>query len=900
MNKNNKIMFFFLVFLSLNICFISTMNIFSDDTLSADTTENNGTSLVNKNTNNSVDNEVEYNINKPEETMSKEVDKSDQTNIYNGTNNTVKEARKSWTKADGDEFLRNWNYDIWTGTYGGTYFILNYYLGKSTDIEIPGFLYTSNKGNRSVLIRSLDQSSSKYLFRKTGNSPVSYKTMTSVKFSVVNNTSVGVLTGTNSVQGMLQNATDLKSADLSGLKLGNGNNGNYSKISNYSNLFNGCTSLTTVNLPTTDVVNNTSYMFNNCRNLSQIYTSSGLNNFSSFNTSGVTDMSYMFSNTSIPSIPKGLTTNNAINVSHMFDGCLQLTHYNNPSEVGMDLNKVTDMSYMFAGCIGLFETVRMSSSTVTNTSHMFDGCVNISRMDRTYLSGPIRDTSYMFRNCRSIKDGNIFFTNYNTSGVTDMSYMFAGCTSLNNPGFVTMQTSKVTNMSHMFDGCTSLNDSFLSNGTLNTSNVQDMSNMFFGCTGLKNIQPSFNTSNVTNMTGLFSQCTNLSAVTSKFTTSNVRDMSYMFNNCSNLVNANLKSFNTSNVTTMEYMFAGNFHLKNVDVSSFDTSKVTRMYFMFSNTSDLRYIDLSNFVTTNVSQLQYLFNMTTRTNTPLLVVVDKNKSQNLYNYNFSSDYRVPVIYPRLNANGGIFNDSNTTKNYFTRVSYDKNDVVLQKSNFTAWVNQNKPSKSNIPFVRWNISNNADSLIDMILQNTEYVAEWISNPNTSSENTKTGSFGELSIAYIPTKFSTGSTSINLNNNGQQVIPLTNGNHLDVGVRDQRNLSKSWRLNARLIWKNQPQGGGYIRLDNVNVYKNINDGTNVYNSGKDLVSVNDPIKNESITTINTEDTTLMQSTGSEVLNGVYDYMIGQPSLVLTDSSQVAVGNYSANVHWTLVVAP
>ena len=214
----------------------------------------------------------------------------------------------------------------------------------------------------------------------------------------------------------------------------------------------------------------------------------------------------------------------------------------------------------------------------------------------------LTDCSYMFANCKSIK--NINFISFNTKYVTNMKNMFYGCENLKTINLLSFDTQNVTDMSNMFFCCSNLNNLNLS--SFNTKKVIDMSYMFFCCNKLNNLNlSSFDTKNVTNMNYMFSTCNLNELNLSCFDTQNVRDMSYMFFCCHNLKNLNLSSFNTQNVTDMNHMFC-DCNLNTLDLSSFDTKKVTNMNHMFSSCRYLKKLNLSNFNTKNVTKMKNMF------------------------------------------------------------------------------------------------------------------------------------------------------------------------------------------------------------------------------------------------------------------------------------------------------
>lgn len=787
---------------------------------------------------------------------------------------------KVWNQSDGDNFLKNWQYKVWQGYNGTTFFVLDYYKGTDKDIVIPGYIPSSG-GSRYVLIRSGNPTSSDYFLRKANGNTVGLKEINSIRF--VNSTlpnnhvaSVGFWVGQSSLQGMFQGATNLKSADLRGLLTENSPNyKNYSTITNFSHMFENCSSLSNVYLMPSShlkLATDTSYMFNGCTNLSAINNIGSETN--NFNTPKVTNMSYMFAGTKI-SNPPSISYDSVTNLSHMFEGCTNLAKMTD----NILANKAVDASYIFSNCTKLTNVSVIQSSNITNLSYAYRNCTGLTTTYNGNISNilghpinTVTNMSHMFEGCTSLSE-QIDFRWYNLSSVADMSYMFSGCTSLSDPLVTRFTTSNVKNMSGMFKGCTSLNNNFLSSNKINTASATDLSSMFSGCTGLTNITPQFNTSNVTNM-------------------------SYMFYDCRNLQNANLTSFSTSNVTDMSYMFSGTYNLTNINVSTFDTSKVNSMLFMFGYTNKLRYIDLSNFKINSHASLVKLFY--TSSPTPLLVVAGATNGNSLYNYNYNSDNRVPVDTPRLDANGGNWGNNKTTMNYFDRICIYSNDSKLNMATFNKWLNANHPSKSGTAFVRWTANNNASTIENMVKTGTVYQAEWMLVPNTSNENRKTGSLGILSIAYVPNSFSTGQSGIDLNNSSEQHIPFVGNNSMSVGVRDQQMKKSTWKLNARLNWNGKsPNGGAYIKIgESSYISQNVNNGSTVYNPTTDLKSIQNVIvENNKI--ISTSDSTIISNNGN-ALNGVYDYNLGNISFVLSDSKQVGIGNYGATVTWNLSTTP
>ena len=249
---------------------------------------------------------------------------------------------------------------------------------------------------------------------------------------------------------------------------------------------------------------NSSYMFNEMKYLTSI-------EINGFDTSSVTNMNGMFSNTALKSLDLGdsFDTSNVTMMVAMFGNCTALESLDLSS---FDTSKVTTMYFMFSGCTSLTSLDlgdSFDTGNVTTMQGMFYGCSALESLD---LSSFI-----------------------NTSSVTNMSQMFAACTALKSLDLSSFNTSSVTEMSSMFANCTALTSPDVDG--FDTSKVTDMRYMFSGCKGLTSLDlSSFDTSNVTYMKEMFSYCSALTTIyaTDKFVTTSVTSGEYCFNQCSNL------------------------------------------------------------------------------------------------------------------------------------------------------------------------------------------------------------------------------------------------------------------------------------------------------------------------------------------------------------------------------
>ena len=164
---------------------------------------------------------------------------------------------------------------------------------------------------------------------------------------------------------------------------------NTSDVTDMSDMFFDCSSLTTIPLLDTSNVTNMSNMFFNCSSLTTIPL---------LDTSGVTIMSGMFTGCSSLTTISLLDTSGVTIINHMFNGCSNLT-----AIPLLDTSSATNMNSMFYSCSSLTTIPLLDTSSATNMRNMFDGCSNLTTI-------PLLDTS----------------------SVTDIRRMFSGCSNLTN------------------------------------------------------------------------------------------------------------------------------------------------------------------------------------------------------------------------------------------------------------------------------------------------------------------------------------------------------------------------------------------------------------------------------------------------------------------------------------
>lgn len=192
----------------------------------------------------------------------------------------------------------------------------------------------------------------------------------------------------------------------------------------------------------TENVTNMTNMFYNCKSLTTI---------PPLDTSKVTYMDGMlYQCSNLTTVPL-LNTGNVINMSAMFFNCSSLT-----TVPQLDTRKVTDMGSVFYNCNKLTTIPQLNTSNVTNMYQIFYNCKSLTTGPQLDTSN-VTDMASMFRNCNSLTAVPL----YNTSKVTNMSQMFWHCSNLQTiPAF---ECTNVKNMNNIFASCSSLKSILMTN-----------------------------------------------------------------------------------------------------------------------------------------------------------------------------------------------------------------------------------------------------------------------------------------------------------------------------------------------------------------------------------------------------------------------------------------------------
>ena len=332
---------------------------------------------------------------------------------------------------------------------------------------------------------------------------------------------------------------------------------------------------------------------------------------SKFDASQVTEMSNMFKGcTSLTSINFNISnTSSVTDLSYMFYGCTSLKELDLSY---FDSSSITNIEQTFFECKSLLSLNlgNFNSSSVSNFYQTFFGLHSIKSLDLSHFDTSSATSMFqMFLNCYELEYLDI--SNFDTSNVNNMHEMFLSCRALTSLNLSNFDTSKVTIMNRIFYDCSSLEYLDLST-KFNTSKIVNMDEMFSLCYSLKSLDlSSFDTSSVTYMGKMFRECQSLKYLDiSNFNTSKVESMNEMFFNCSSLTSLELGNLDLSFVTDMNKIFYNCHSLLSLNLYNFNPKQISNEMFFNVSKSLLYCIDdnnalgsqINNFIRVNCSEL----------------------------------------------------------------------------------------------------------------------------------------------------------------------------------------------------------------------------------------------------------------------------------------------------------
>ena len=444
---------------------------------------------------------------------------------------------------------------------------------------------------------------------------------------------------------------------------------NTSQVTDMSEMFNGCSKLTTLDLSrfNTEKVTTMAAMFQGMTAITKL-------NLGAFNPQNVTNMSNMFyGDTQLTTIyvsSNNWTTESVTNYGGMFYNCTSLvggagTTYNS-AHYNVDYAHI-DGGTSNPGYLTEKKDAYAVQSTDKKTLTFYYDYMMDSRegtvfeMPKTFLTAGW--AGYNGRDITTI-DFDESFADYD--GLTSTMTMFGAMTGLTEINHLDrLNTENVTDMQMMFNGCTALKTLDLSG--FNMEKVTTMSYMFYGCSALTTIYvgADWDVSNVTNSTEMFTDCTSLvGGAGTAYNDANPKDKTYAridgLNNQPGYFSAKVEpyavytsgnstltfyrdsqrytrsgvvyslnegtgapgwyanrtsitkvvfnsSFADARPTTTYHWFYGMTNLTTITyISYLNTSEVTNMSGMFYDCQKLTTLNLSRFNTENVTDMSEMF------------------------------------------------------------------------------------------------------------------------------------------------------------------------------------------------------------------------------------------------------------------------------------------------------
>lgn len=537
----------------------------------------------------------------------------------------------------------------------------------------------------------------------------------------------------------------------------------------------------------------------------------------------------------------------------------------------------------------------------------------------------------------------------NVSNGVSLNHLFASIhttySNLTSIDFTGLDMDNVVSMFAAFDGNFLPNLTTLSFGENKLPNVTSMRVAFNQLKNLTTIQQEWTFGHLQDMYEMFwmsaddsSQLTSIGD-TSNWNTSAVTNMSGMFLNCVKLQSLDLSNWDTSNVTDMSNMFWNCQKLSSIgDTSNWDVSHVTDFSGMFLNCASLNEIRMDNWNFQKSAKIggtdmdnqsadnSPMFYLYSRGYDPLpALIVTSNKQ--LIDYPYAKAGYEPKCEIRINTNTGTLpehlywnrkDDKDTDLSYYFYQTAIPTNTYAELQSLSGeqlqnkvreWLKNNIPTKPDYALTGWAPTDQAfeqkiQSITDFntfISSKEEFKANWVSDKfDTSPDNKKLNPTGSLGLAYYPTAFTINSSD--LHSSGKQQIPISKKMSLNLGVKDRTRTSDKWRVTAQLTWIGNQLPNAYITATNTGtVTQNISTGLDGYLPSKDLTSLTgNGIEGITNYQINGNASLIMESNGTMVNNGVYDFNLGEAELVIPDVSQVAAGHYQGQVNWNLIISP
>ncbi|NBA19040.1 hypothetical protein GVK82_12610 [Enterococcus hirae] len=171
---------------------------------------------------------------------------------------------------------------------------------------------------------------------------------------------------------------------------------------------------------------------------------------------------------------------------------------------------------------------------------------------------------------------------------------------------------------------------------------------------------------------------------------------------------------------------------------------------------------------------------------------------------------------------------------------------------------------------------------------------SSPGASDDNTNLplNPTGNFALAYVPNNLNFGDIELGSSGAKKVDISLTQGDTLNVGVKDTMHDTNGWNLTASFSGALASNG---VTISTTASTAKLNDG-GVLKSLPDenMISVNSNF------TVNSSDSTVMTGVQGHNFAGTYDLDLGTVSLNIPDVSAISAGQTNGLITWNLSQTP
>ncbi|MBN2156813.1 MAG: BspA family leucine-rich repeat surface protein [Candidatus Lokiarchaeota archaeon] len=233
-------------------------------------------------------------------------------------------------------------------------------------------------------------------------------------------------------------------------------------------------------------------------------------------------------------------------LSYMFYYCHNLGEGDSFNQ--WNTSMISDMSYMFYYATSFNHPIgNWDTSSVTTMESMFSSAYAFNQSIGTWDLNSVTSVEGMFYNAYSF---NQPLNAWNTSRISDMSAMFSSASSFDQP-LENWDTSSVTNMASLFYNATSFNGSIWS---WNTSNVERMNSMFKYCDSFNQSIEMWDVSQVTYMSDMFAHTDSFNSPIGNWGVSNTQYFDWMFYQASSF-DQSLGDWDISSGTSFSFMLS---------------------------------------------------------------------------------------------------------------------------------------------------------------------------------------------------------------------------------------------------------------------------------------------------------------------------------------------------------